>query len=187
MEFRPKNLVKALSIQNLTPEQISDSTLFGFNRHQEVTHCWRQTADGLVLKPVEFVETWSREDLARVATELKQTATSGGAVISATINDERIIGFASVERQAFGESLEYLQLSQLHVSGPFRGSGVGRELFTKAANAARDWGAAKLYISAHSSESSIAFYRALGCVDAKFINSALAELEPFDVQLEYDL
>lgn len=72
-------------------------------------------------------------------------------------------------------------------SEPFRGMGVGRKLFEKAAGVAREYGAKKLYISAHSSKESQAAYKALGCVHAEEIIPWIADEEPFDVQLEYVL
>ena len=56
-----------------------------------------------------------------------------------------------------------------------------------ACEEARQLGADKLYISAHSSKESQAAYRALGCSFAEEINEELAAAEPFDVQLEYKL
>ena len=44
-----------------------------------------------------------------------------------------------------------------------------------------------LYISAHPSKESQAAYRSLGCVEAEEINKAIAENEPFDIQMEYVL
>ena len=52
---------------------------------------------------------------------------------------------------------------------------------------AKQSGADKMYISAHSSKESQAAYKALGCVHAIEINRKLAEEEPCDVQLEYVL
>lgn len=51
----------------------------------------------------------------------------------------------------------------------------------------KESGAKKLYISAHSSEETQAFYKALGCVEAKEYNSKLVAEEPCDCQLEYSL
>ena len=54
--------------------------------------------------------------------------------------------------------------------------------------AAKEWakkkGAGKLYISAHSSVESQAFYRAMGCMEAEVYNSKHVEEEPCDCQLE---
>ena len=52
---------------------------------------------------------------------------------------------------------------------------------------ARELGASRLYISAHSAQETMAAYRALGCVEAEEINWTLAKKEPCDVQLEYRL
>jgi len=46
-------------------------------------------------------------------------------------------------------------------------------------------GAEKLYISAHSSVESQAFYRSMGCAEAEEYNARHVELEPCDCQLEY--
>ena len=56
-----------------------------------------------------------------------------------------------------------------------------------ACQGARELGASRLYISAHSAKESMAAYRALGCVEAEEINWTLAKKEPCDVQLEYRL
>lgn len=51
----------------------------------------------------------------------------------------------------------------------------------------RKIGAEKLYISAHSSKESQAAYQELGCTLATEINEKLAEEEPFNVPLEYQI
>ena len=68
-----------------------------------------------------------------------------------------------------------------------RGQGMGRVLFRAAAEWARDMGARKLYISAHSAVESQAFYRSLGCVEAQVYSQEAVEKEPYDCQLEYNL
>ncbi len=80
-----------------------------------------------------------------------------------------------------------MDLSSLHVSQDMRRKGVGRELFTRASAFARERGAQKLYISAHSAVESQAFYRAMGCVEAEEYQQAHVDKEPFDCQMEYDL
>ena len=88
--------------------------------------------------------------------------------------------------QSVGEK-QYVQLVSFQVSEPYRGIGVGRKLFDKAVETAREYGAKKLYISAHSSKESQAAYNAFGCVHATEIISWIADEEPCDVQLEYVL
>ena len=65
--------------------------------------------------------------------------------------------------------------------------GIGRELFTRAAQWARAHGGKKLYLSAHSAVETQAFYAAMGCVEAREYNEAHVASEPFDCQMEYAL
>ena len=99
----------------------------------------------------------------------------------------RIVGFATVSHRIFGVTARYVQLVCFQISEDYRRQGIGRRLFSLACEEARQLGADKLYISAHSSKESQAAYRALGCSFAEEINEELAEAEPFDVQMEYRL
>ena len=62
--------------------------------------------------------------------------------------------------------------------------GIGKHLFTLACGFAKQCGAKKLYLSAHSSEESQAFYHALGCREAHWYHPSLTAAEPCDCQLE---
>ena len=96
-----------------------------------------------------------------------------------------LAGFAAVTNEPFGPAEEYLQLSELNVSQPLRGQGIGRELFRLACEQARIRGAQKLYLSAHSAEETQAFYRAMGRVEAAWYHPELVALEPCDCQMEF--
>ena len=74
-------------------------------------------------------------------------------------------------------------LDMMHVSSEYRGQGVGRQLFEAGKAEARKAGAEALYISACSSEETIAFYRAMGSVLASDPIKEIAEKEPFDLQM----
>ena len=79
---------------------------------------------------------------------------------------------------------------EIHVMGvlkDYHRKGIGKELFKLACKKAKEIGAKKLYISAHSSKESQAAYRRLGCIEATEINRVLAEKEPYDIQMEYVL
>lgn len=65
-----------------------------------------------------------------------------------------------------------------------RGQGIGKCLFAAAKEWAKENGAKKLYISAHSAVESQAFYRAMGCVEAEVYHQKHVEAEPYDCQLE---
>ena len=83
-----------------------------------------------------------------------------------------------------GSRGQYLELSIIQVSEEMRGSGMGRALFSEIKAWASAQGAEKLYISAHSSVESQAFYKAMGCVEAEEYSAPHVENEPFDCQME---
>ena len=63
----------------------------------------------------------------------------------------------------------------------------GKSLFRRSADWAKVHGAKKLYISAHSSLESQAFYAAMGCVEAEEYDPVHVENEPGACQLEFVL
>ena len=171
-------IYRALEAAELTPEFFR-----GFDRTQEVRRCWRKENGRWVLRHIAFTEHWGPAEFEKLAACLQNTLRTGGVVFGALCGG-RVIGFASVENEPFGAHGEYRQLSSLHVSRESRGCGIGRILFYMACDAARRLGAEKLYISSHSCEETQAFYRAVGCVEAKEYNPRLVEAEPCDCQLE---
>ena len=96
-------------------------------------------------------------------------------------------GFVSVEAVPMGSRGQYRDLTSLHVSEDRRGNGIGRQLFLAAAEWAKKNGGEKLYISSHSAVETQAFYKSMGCVEAKEYNQYHAEKEPFDCQLELEI
>ncbi|OCN00326.1 GCN5 family acetyltransferase [Clostridium sp. W14A] len=181
--YRRKSL-NQIAYKQLSQREITASLFRKFNRYQEVKRCWRKEDGVWVLKNISFTEQWSDEDYAFLVSCLRNTVHMGGKVAGA-FDGCRLIGFSSVEREPFGSSLQYLQLSSLHVSCESRGCGVGRSLFRKACESAKSLGAKKLYLSAHSSEESQAFYRRMGCTEAEEYNQKPADAEPCDCQMEF--
>lgn len=178
--------MKDINYKRLTADEI-DLTLFNhFNRYQEVRRCFRKIDGAWVLKDVPFIEQWGEKDYADLVTQLRKTLSAGGAVVGA-FEADRLIGFASVVNEFFGSNKDYLQLSNIHISYDFRGRGIGRKLFGLACETAKGLGAKKLYISAHSSEETQAFYHSAGCVEAVEYNQKLTEAEPCDCQMEFVL
>ena len=80
-----------------------------------------------------------------------------------------------------------MDLVEIYVSEELRGQGVGKKLFLKAKEWAKQHGAEKLYISAHSAVESQAFYKSMGCVEAREYSAKHVEKEPCDCQLECPL
>lgn len=175
-----------MQYRELTIMEIDRSLFCYFDRYQEVTQCWRKQDGHWVIEDVAFIDQWNEQNYEALAACLKETIKTSGVVFGA-FEDGMLKGFASVEGNLFGSRKEYLDLSNIHVSRDARSHGIGKRLFLMAAEWAKARGAAKLYISAHSSVESQAFYRAMGCVEATEYDAIHAENEPFDCQMEYDL
>ncbi|CAM3165464.1 GNAT family N-acetyltransferase [Paenibacillus lupini] len=176
-------VIKELSINDLTPNLLQH-----FNRYQEVRRCWRREHDEWVLKEISFIEQWDeilKQEIVRE--DFRSCIHSGGTVWGVFDGANRMIAFASLLSDFFGSSNQYLQLMQIHVSYEHRGRGIGKKLFELCAEKAKAMGAAKLYISTHSSEESQVFYHKIGCMDAIEVNQKLAEHEPYDRQMEFVL
>ncbi|MCI8618468.1 MAG: GNAT family N-acetyltransferase [Oscillospiraceae bacterium] len=164
-----------------------DQALFRwFFRRQVVNACWRRENGQWLIKDDPFIDDWSEADYQFLVQCLKHTASAGGFVCGGFC-DGRLKGFVSVEPGIFGGEHRYLDLSSIHVSADMRGNGIGKALFSAAKAWAREQGAKKLYISAHSAVESQVFYKAMGCVEAKLYQMAHVEKEPFDCQLECEL
>lgn len=167
----------------LAPEQVPLDCLDGFVRHQEVKECWRKLEGEWRLMPIAFTEEWAGDTLRAKASELKALIKSGHACFGA-FDGEALCGFATLENEIFDDDRRYIALMELQVSAPYRGRHIGSELFYMCLAEARALGARRLYISAHSSKESQAFYRAVGCVEAERCDPEAVRLEPCDVQME---
>ncbi|MBQ2952119.1 MAG: GNAT family N-acetyltransferase [Clostridia bacterium] len=173
------------TVSRLGPEGLEPLALDGFRRHQEVRECWRCVDGAWQLLPIAFTEDWDLTRLRSEAVWLTLSAGMGNPVFIARAGGA-VVGFAALSGR-LGSRGQYIELQILQVSEPCRGQGVGRALFAAVCVAAREAGAEKLYISAHSSKESQAAYRALGCTLAQEPDAAHVEAEPCDVQMEYDL
>lgn len=179
-------MTENMYLDRITEENFGLHSLDDFERHQVVQECWRRVGGAWALVPMPFVEEWSTERKREVASELLDCIRAGGTAWM-VCRDERIVGFASIGGVRLGSRRQYVQLELLQVSAEARRSGVGRMLFRQVCDHARGLGAVSLYISAHSSRESAAFYRAMGCIDAREIDARIAAEEPFDLQLECPL
>jgi len=178
--------LETIRYKELTKNEIELSLFLDFNRYQEVKKCWRKENKEWVLKDISFTEQWGPKEYQFLVKCLKSTIDTGGTVFGG-FKDHILVGFASLENQFFGLKKEYLQLSSIHISNNNRGKGIGKKLFILICEKAKKIGAKKLYISAHSSQETQAFYKAMGCVEAIEYNEALIAKEPDDCQLEYIL
>ena len=172
-----------IQYRNLYTDEICRELFKDFILHQVVTKCRRKENDKWVIKDAPFIDDWSEEDYKILILCLKNTVLSGGFVYAA-FDENRLKGFVSVESELFGGEQKYLDLSSIHVSEDMRGRGVGSELFLSAKRWAKEHGAQKLYISAHSAVESQEFYRKMGCTEASVYHQKHVEQEPYDCQLE---
>ncbi len=175
-----------IQYRRLQEQEINRALFKDFIRHQTVTDCWRRENGAWCIKNAPFTDDWSEEDYRILVQCLKHTAATGGFV-SAAFSDHCLKGFVSVESSLFGGEQKYLDLTSIHVSEDMRGMGIGKALFLSAKEWAKNMGAGKLYISAHSAVESQAFYHAMGCVEAKVYCQAHVDAEPYDCQLECPL
>lgn len=175
-----------ITYRPLTAENFSVFSLDGFVRRQHVRECWRRADGELVLRPVEYIEDWTLEERRETAAQVLQAVEHGGAAFGA-FRRGTAAGFAALAGERLGSRGQYADLALFYVSEPFRGRGIGGELFRMACDAARTMGAEKLYVSAHSAREVMAAYWALGCVEAEEIDPRHAAAEPCDVQLEFRL
>ena len=172
-----------IQYRTLCADELCRELFRHFIRHQVVTKCWRRDNGAWVIRDDPFIDDWSEADYQTLVACLKNTVQTGG-VVYAAFSDDVLKGFVSVEAAFFGGEAQYLDLTSIHVSEDMRGAGIGRSLFLLAKDWAKEKGAKKLYISAHSAVESQAFYRSMGCVEAKEYNQRHVDEEPFDCQLE---
>ena len=171
----------------LTEKNFNENSLDDFLRHHEVKECWRKNSNNeYVLAANEYVEDWDLNKRKEVAREILLKIAGKGFAYGAFC-EEKVVGYILVSNEFFGSSKQYMELLLYHVSEPYRRRGIGKELFALACKTAKELGAKKLYISAHSSKESQAAYRKLGCIEATEINQVIAENEPYDVQMEFVL
>lgn len=172
-----------LQYRNLTADELTPDLFQDFLRHQVVTKCWRKENGQWVVRDAAFIDDWKEPEYQILVTCLKHTIETDGFVY-ACFSDGKLKGFVSVESELFGGEHRYLDLTSIHVSKELRGKGIGAELFGAAKKWAKEKGAGKLYISAHSAVESQAFYKKMGCVEAQLYHQGHVEKEPYDCQLE---
>ena len=153
-----------------------------------IKHAWRMNEEtgeyGLL--EINWTDTELPNGFGWHLNRFKETLKNGGTAFGC-FEENRLIGYATVDRELIGERERYALLDQLFVSQNQRGKGIGKALFYLCAKQAKEYGAEKLFLCAGSAENTIAFYHKLGCVVAAEKNEKLYEEDPRDIQLEYSL
>lgn len=165
-----------IKIELLSKTNFSEFSLDSYVRRQDVKRVYRKQEGKYILVDMPYVEDWTLERKRQVAKGI-----SGDNYISyIALNEDRIVGFVGLIKQLVND---YMILDMMHVSAEFRGMGIGRELFELGRKEAEKAGAKALYISACSSEETIAFYKAMGAVVTEDTIKQLEEAEPYDLQM----
>ena len=130
---------------------------------------------GIILKDTMAEKIWESESF-----KIKGKSKSKWLSYNMAMENDRVVGFIGLKK-ALVEP--YMILDMMQVSAACRGQGIGRKLFDIGKEEARKAGAKALYISACSSEETIAFYKAMGAELTDCPIKEIAEAEPCDLQM----
>lgn len=157
------------------------------NPFQYVGKAWRELDGKRQVVEINYQDCDWPNGFEYHISHLKETILNGGSAIGAFDSDNKLLGFATINSQFFGERHNYVLLDQSFITLEYRNKGMVKKLFMLSANVAREWNADKIYISAGSAEETIAFYFAIGCKEAEEINKKLYQSGTRDFQLEFSL
>lgn len=165
-----------IRIELLSKANFNLNSLDNYHRKQDVKKVYRKYCGDYILLDCEYTEDWDAEKRRSVA-----KAISGDDYITyLALDGDRVVGFIGLIKQLEGL---YMILDMMQVSEEYRGRGIGKLLFGKGKEEALKAGAEALYISANSSEETIAFYKAMGSRLADCPIKRIAEDEPYDLQM----
>lgn len=164
------------NIELLTAANFSEKSLDSYLRKHEVKKVYRKSDSGYVLVEQPYIEDWDFKTRREIARKIS----SPDYITYVAVENEEIVGFIGLKKQLIGKRMI---LDMMHVSAVLRGKGLGCSLFEKGKTEAKKAGAEELYISACSSEETIAFYRAMGAKITDNPIKEMAEEEPFDLQM----
>ena len=180
-KYLPKKEVRPIRRQELTP-----GLFHHFDRFQPVEQAWRKEDGAWAIKDVCYTCRWPEERPQALCGLFDASLQEGGQVFGAFV-DGRLKGFCAVAGRLIGSQKQYADVTHLYVSHDCRGMGLGSRLFQQAIGFGRALGAKKLYFSAHSAVGPMAFYTAMGCVEAQEYDPHHVRAETCDCQLEYVL
>ena len=172
-----------ITIREINRHELQD--IWKIDRSEVIHNTYSVERGELVLKPDYFdAKGWPPGEAECYGPILLDCFDRGAAFYGA-FDGARLVGAAVLECKFIGQPSDQLQLVFLHVDCRYRNRGLGKTLFEKAVEKAKQLGAKRLYISATPSENTVRFYLRLGCVVTNEINPELFALEPDDVHLEY--
>ena len=165
-----------IKIELLSDTNFCIESLDLYNRKQDVNKVYRRIDGDFSLVECKYTEDWNLNKKRSVAKQIS----SDDHITYIALENDKVVGFIGLLKKLNGP---YMILDMMQVSSECRGQGIGRRLFEAGKDEARKNGAEALYISACSSEETIAFYRAMGSNLASDPIKEIAEEEPFDLQM----
>ncbi|MBO7638853.1 MAG: GNAT family N-acetyltransferase [Treponema sp.] len=165
-----------IKIELLSETNFCLESLDSYNRKQDVNKVYRKINGEYTLVECKYTEDWDLNKKRSVAKKISRD----DYITYIALENEKVVGFIGLLKKLKGL---YIILDMMQLSSECRGKGVGRQLFEAGKAEARKAGAEALYISACSSEETIAFYRAMGSVLTSNPIKEIAEAEPFDLQM----
>jgi len=139
-------------------------------------------ADERVIEVPQWSGEWLDFTLSFVQRELDD-----GAIFFGAMDGEDLAGLAVVGTRLRGSQQDYVQLSFLMVSQPYRRQGLATRLMELSKAVAREHGAGYLYISATPLSSAVGFYQSQGACLAREIDPGLLAMGPKDIHMEIRL
>lgn len=167
---------KLIKIELLSEKNFNKYSLDSYVRKQDVKRVYRREGSEYVLVEMPYTEDWNLEKKRQVATDIS----SDEYISYIALEDDNVVGFIGLKKQL---NHDYMILDMMHVSAPYRGMGIGKKLFDFGKEEAEKAGAKALYISACSSEETIAFYKAMNAELTNHPIQEIADDEPYDLQM----
>ena len=160
----------------LSEKNFNEQSLDSYVRKQDVKRVYRRKGNEYALVDLPYTEDWSLEEKRQIAADIK----SDEYISYIALNDDKVVGFIGLKKQLKND---YMILDLMQVSAEYRGMGIGRKLFDLGKEEAKKAGAKALYISACSSEETIAFYKAMNAQLTEHPIKEMADDEPYDLQM----
>ena len=165
-----------IRIELLNDKNFNEHSLDNYERRQDVKKVYRRVNGSYELVEMPYTEDWTLEEKQTKAKNLRDS----GCITYLALDGEETVGFIGLLKEQIDG---YMIRDMMHVSAQYRGHGIGRRLFELGKATAQKAGAKGLYISACSSEETIAFYKAMGAAITDNPIKSIAESEPYDLQM----
>lgn len=156
------------------------------NRRESIFNIWEIKNQKWIFKYSHFeIFDWEGSEQRQINT-LKAIIKDGGKIFSA-FDDDKLIGYAALERRLFGPQKEYLKMESIFISSDYRKNLIASTLLSFCEIQARCWKAKKLYIVSDNSENCVKFFMANNSCLVKHPKYELSTTDHTNIHLEIDL